>query len=142
VHGWKHRYRFFVDIYAGEYTRGFRNAGQSLFDYRRAQVLQVQINMVLQFTDPAALADFNGHRAADHIARCQVFGIRRVAFHEALTGGVGQVPTLAARAFRDQTAGTINSSRMKLYEFHVLQGQSGAQRHASAIARAGVRRGT
>ena len=79
--------------------------------------------------------------AADHIARGQVLGIGRIALHEALAQGVGQVAALAARPFGDQAAGAVDAGRMELHELHVLQRQAGAQHHAAAIAGAGVGRG-
>src|ERR1700733_10610272 len=61
VDGREHRYRFLVDIYAGEYSGGFSDAGQSLFDNRGTQVLQMQIDMIFELTDAAPLANLNGH---------------------------------------------------------------------------------
>ena len=90
--------------------------------------------------DAAALADLDRHRAAHDIARSQILGIGCVALHEALTLGVGEITALAARALGDQAAGPIDAGRMKLHELHILQRQSGTQCHATAIARAGVRR--
>ncbi len=63
----------------------------------------------------------------------------RIAFHEALTLGVGEITALAAHAFGDQAAGAVDAGGMELHEFHVLQRQAGAQHHAVAIAGAGVR---
>src|SRR3546814_5229908 len=54
--------------------------------------------------------------------------------------GIGEIATLAARAFGDQAAGTIDAGRMKLHELHILQRDASAQRHAVAVAGAGMRR--
>ena len=104
------------------------------------EVLEMQMNMILVLADAAAFTDLDGHRPADHVARRQVLGIRGVAFHETLARRVGQIATLAARAFGDETTRAVNPGGMELHEFHVLQRQPGAQRHAAAVARAGVRR--
>jgi hypothetical protein len=61
-------------------------------------MVEVQVDVVLVLADAAALADFHGHAARDHVARGQVLGDRRIALHEALAFGVGQIAALAARA--------------------------------------------
>ena len=91
--------------------------------------------------DAAAFADLDRHRAADDVARREVLRVRRVALHEALALGVGEVAALAARAFGDQAARAVDAGRMELHELHVLQRQARAQHHAAAVAGAGVRRG-
>ena len=63
---------------------------------------------------------------------------RRVALHEALALGVGEIAALAARAFGDQAAGAVDAGRVELDELHVLQRQPGAQHHGVAVAGAGV----
>ena len=140
VDGRQHRDRFFVDIDAGKNACRFGDAGQTLLDDRRTQVLQMQVNVILEFAHPPALADFDGHRSADDVPGGEVFGIGRIALHESLAGGIGQITALPAGAFRDQAAGAVNAGGMKLHELHVLQGQACPQRHAAAITRAGVRR--
>ena len=67
--------------------------------------------------------------------------VRRVALHEALALGVGQIAALAARALGDQAAGAVDAGRVELHELHVLQRQAGAQHHRVAVAGAGMRRG-
>ncbi len=94
----------------------------------------------LQRAHAAPLADFDGHRAAHHVARREILGVGRVALHEALAGGIGEIAALAARALGDQAARAVDAGRMELHELHVLQRQAGAQHHAAAVAGAGVRR--
>src|SRR5262249_40826172 len=83
--------------------------------------------------DTAAFADLHGHRAAHYIARCQVLCVRRIALHETLVPGVGDVTTLAARTFGDQAARSIDAGGVELHELHVLHGQARAQHHAPTI---------
>ncbi len=96
--------------------------------------------MVLLLADAAALADFDGHGARDHVARCEVLGRRRVALHEALALGIGEIAAFPARAFGDQAARAVDAGGVELDEFHVLEGQAGAQHHGIAVAGAGVGR--
>ncbi len=104
-----------------------------------AEMLQMQLDVVLVRAAAASLVDLDGHGAADHVAAGEILGIRRIALHEALALRVGEIAALAARAFGDQAAGTIDAARMKLRELHVLQRQAGPQRHRVAIAGAGMR---
>ena len=137
----QHRNRLLVHVDVGEDARGLGDAGQPLLDDLRTQVLEVQVNVVLELADSAALANLDGHRAAHDVARGQVLGVRRVALHEALAHRVREITALAARAFGDETAGAVDAGRVELHELHVLQRQAGAQHHAAAVARAGMRGG-
>src|SRR3546814_20442887 len=91
-------------------------------------------------TDATCFANVERHRAADYLALGQILHVRRVTRHEALALGIGEIATLAARAFGDQAAVTIDAGRMKLHELHILQRDASAQRHAVAVAGAGMRR--
>src|ERR1700730_6865272 len=104
-------------------------------------MLKVQMDVVLVLADAAPLADFDGHRARYHIARRKVFYRRRIALHETLALGIGEVTAVAPRAFGNEAACTVNSRGMELDELHVLQGKPCAQHHGVAVAGAGVRRG-
>jgi hypothetical protein len=106
-----------------------------------AQVFEMQVDVILGLTDAAPLANLDGHGAADHVARRQVFRIRCIALHEALAGGVRQVSPLASRPFSNETTGAIDPGRVELHEFHVLQRQAGSKRHPAPVAGARVRRG-
>jgi len=90
------------------------------------------------FANAAAFVDFNGHRTADHIARGKVFGVGCVTLHKPLAIGVAQDSAFAAHAFGNQAARAINPGRVELDEFHILQTKSCPQRHAAAIASAGM----
>jgi len=52
----------FIDVHSGEYSRGLGDTGQPLLDDRGPQVLQMQINVVLERTDAASLANLDGHQ--------------------------------------------------------------------------------
>src|SRR5690606_37190595 len=138
VAGRDDRNRLLRYVYAGKYLRGFGDAGQARVQDVRIQMLQMQIDVILLRSDPATFVDFHGHGAAYHIAAGKILGVRGVALHEALTFGIGQVTTFAARAFRDQAAGPVDASRVELYELHVLQGEAGPRHHATTVAAAGM----
>src|SRR6266851_4517002 len=69
VHRGQYGYGVLVDVDSGEYSRGLGDTRQSLLDDCGTQVLQMQIDMVLERTDAAPLANLDGHRAADDVAR-------------------------------------------------------------------------
>ena len=76
----------------------------------------------------APFADLDGHGARDDVARGEVLGVGRIALHEALALGIGEVAALAAHALGDQHAGAEDAGRVELDELHVLQaaGRRGA----------------
>ena len=60
------------------------DARQPLVQHLRIEMVEVQVDVILELADAAALADFDRHRARNHVARREVLGGRRVALHEAL----------------------------------------------------------
>src|SRR5690606_2186105 len=138
VDGGDHRDRLLLHVDAGEDPRALGDAGQLLVDVLRIEVGQVEVDVVAVLADAPALADLDGHRAADHVARGEVLGVGRVARREALALRGAQDAAFAADALGDQAAGAVDAGRVELHELHVLQAQPGAQRHAAAVAGAGV----
>ena len=110
-------------------------------DHLGTQVLEMQVDVIVFFADATAFANFDRHRARHDVARGEIFGVRRIAFHETLAARIGEVTALAARTFGDETPGSVDTGRVELHKFHILQRQTGAQRHAAAVTRAGVCRG-
>ena len=68
--------------------------------------------------------------------------MRGIAVHEAFALTVGQKSPFAPNPLGDETAGAIDSGRMKLHELHILEGESCTKDHGVAVPRTGVRRGT
>ncbi len=141
VDGRQHRDRLAGHIDAGENLGAFGNARQALMQDRGIEMVQVQIDVIRTLADAASLADFHGHGPRHHVARGQILHGRRIALHEALALGVGEIAALAARALGDQAARSINAGRVELDEFKILDRQSRAQNHAAAVAGAGMGRG-
>ena len=50
----------------------------------RAQMFQMQMDMIALRPHTTAFADFHGHGTRNHIAARQILGRRRIAFHETL----------------------------------------------------------
>ena len=84
MHGRQHRDRLLGDVDVGKNARCLRNAGQALVQHLRVEVVEGEENVILLRPDAAALADFDGHGAGDHVTRGEIFGRGRIALHEAL----------------------------------------------------------
>ena len=84
VNGWEHGDGLAAQIDARKNLGAFRDARQTLRQNLRVQVIEMQIDVIGISADTAAFADLNSHRTRDHVARCKVFGVRRVTLHEAL----------------------------------------------------------
>ena len=68
VDGWRHRQRLAGQVDARKNLTAFGDAGQTLRQYRRVDMVEVQVNMVLMFANAAPFAHFKRHRTADHVA--------------------------------------------------------------------------
>ncbi len=62
-------------------------------------------------------------------------------FHKPFSILVSQNTTLPTAALRHEASSTVNSSRMELHEFEVLQGQAGTGGHGTAVSGTRVRAG-
>ncbi len=141
MHGRGDGQRLAGEVDPGEDFAAFGDARQAFGQDRRIDMVEMEVDVVAIHAHAAALAHFERHRARHDIAAGKILRAGRIALHEALAFGIGQVAALAARALGDQHARTVDPGRVELDEFHVLQRQSGAQHHAAAVARAGVRAG-
>ena len=140
VNGRQNRDRLLGHVDAGENTRRFRNAGQTLGKNFRIEMIEMKEDVILVRTHTATFADFDGHGAADDVARGKILGGWRIALHETFAFGIDEITAFATRAFGDEATRTVNACRMELHEFHVLQRQACTQHHGIAVARTGMRR--
>ena len=122
VHRRQDRDRLARHVDAGKNLRRLGNAGKPLMQHLGIEVLEMQVNMVLVLAHATALADLDGHRARDDVARGEVLGGRCIALHEALALAVRQVTALAACTFGDEAACPIDAGGVELHELHVLAG--------------------
>ena len=99
------------------------------------------MDMISLSANSATFAYFHCHTARNNVATSQIFVGRRIAFHEPLALGICQIPALAAGAFSDQTASTVNTSRVELHKLHILQRQTDPCCHPTTIAGTSMRRG-
>ena len=83
--------RLAADVDAREDARRFGDAGEPLLDDFGVKVLEVEVDVVLLRADAASFPDLDGHRARDDIARGEVLGVRGVALHETLAGGIREL---------------------------------------------------
>ena len=133
VAGWNDRHWRDDRVDMGEGLGQFADAWQAAVQHLLAQVVQLQQHVVLVRAHAVAGDDFLDHGTGNHVAAGQVFGVRRVALHEALAMGVDQVTTLTAATLGDQYTGAGDTGRVELPHLDVLHRNTGAQRHADAV---------
>lgn len=104
----------------------------------RRKMRELQVDVVLLRTDTTALTNLNSHRTGDDVTRGQILGSGRVALHEALTLRVEEVTTLTTRALSDQAASAVDTGRVELDEFQILERQTGTCDHGHTVTSASV----
>src|SRR5690606_14126169 len=116
-----------------EGLRQFADARQTAVQHFLAQVVELEQYVILVRANTVTGDNLFDHRAGNHVATSQVFGIGRVTLHEALAMGVDQVTTLTAAAFGNQYTSAGNTGRVELPHFDVLHRHAGTQGHAHAV---------
>ena len=102
-------------------------------------MIKMQEDMVFIFTHAAAFTNFHRHSAADQIARGEVLHARGITLHKAFTFRIGQITALTACALCDKATRPVNTGRVELDEFHILNRKACAEDHGITIACAGMR---
>ena len=97
-----HGDRFLRHIDAGKDARAFRNAGESLVQHLRIEMVEMQEYVILVLADATTFANFDRHGARNDIARGKVLGGRCITLHEAFAIRIGDIAAFAARTFGDQ----------------------------------------
>src|SRR6516165_12547509 len=67
---------------------GFGNTGQPRLQQPGFEMFEMQEDMVALRSAAAALTDLDLDRPTDDVARAEIFGVWRIAFHEALAVGI------------------------------------------------------
>ena len=134
MHRRRHRDRIADRVGVGELDRDLADPRQPMLDQFRAEMIELEQQVVALGTAAAALLDLGDHSARHHVAARQVLGVRRVALHEALAVLVDQIAALAAHALGDEHPGARHAAGVELPELHVLQRQPGAGGHSQAVA--------
>jgi hypothetical protein len=121
VDGRQDRDRFLGNVNARENSRSFRDTGKTLMENIRRKMAELEVDVIFLGTDTTTLTDFDGHRARNDITRSKILGSRSITFHETLTLGIQKVTSLAARTSRDETTSAVNTSRVELNKFQILE---------------------
>ena len=134
VAGWDNRNRFFNRVNVCEGTRQLQNARQTGFQHLFTQVIQLQLGVWTPWAVTATtFTDFDHDGARHHVTTRQVFRIRRITLHEALTVFVQQVTTFTTAAFCHQNARAGDTGWVELPHFHILHRNTGANSHTNAV---------
>ncbi len=81
---------------AGENLGALGDARETLRQDLGIEMVEVEVDVVLHRADTAPFADLNRHRPRNDVARGEILHVRRVALHEALAVGIGEIAALAA----------------------------------------------
>jgi hypothetical protein len=91
--------RFLGDIYPREDGCSLRNTRKTFVEDIRGKMTELQIKMILLRTHATALANFDGHRSRNNIARSQILCSGSITFHKAFSFGIQQVPSFTTRTY-------------------------------------------
>jgi len=140
VDGGEHRDGLLGHVDTSKDGRSLRDTGETLLEDLGGQMGEVEVDVVLQGSDTAALADLNGHGTGDDVARGKVLGRRRIVLHKALAEAVEEVATLTTRALGDEAASAVDAGGVELHKLQVLEGQASTGDHCIAVTSASVGR--
>ena len=90
-------------------------------------------------TNTFTSSDFGENRSGDNVPWSKVKQSRRIALHKTLAITVSENSTLATDRLRDENAKAHYSGRVKLIEFHILQGDTASRTDGRTISRIGIR---
>src|SRR5690554_4991548 len=133
VTGRNHRNRLFNRVNVSKGTGQLTDTRQTQVQGFFTQVIQLQKNVILVGTTAATFKNLQNHGTGHNVTAGQVFGVRSITLHEALAFGVDQVTTLTPATFSYQNTGTVDTGRVELPHFHVLNRVAGTQRHADTV---------
>ena len=97
----QHRDGFFGDIDTREDGGGLRDTGQSLVENIGWKMAELEVNVVLLWTNTTTLTNLNGHGTRHDITRRKILGRWGVTLHETFTLRVQEVSSLATRTCID-----------------------------------------
>jgi hypothetical protein len=98
MYGGQHRNGLLGNIHTSEDSRGLADTGEALMQDLRRQMAELEVDVVLVWSDTASFADLDCHRAGYDIAGSEILRSRGIPLHETFTLRVEQVATLTARA--------------------------------------------
>mmetsp|Transcript_45256 Transcript_45256/g.61374 ORF Transcript_45256/g.61374 Transcript_45256/m.61374 type:complete len:297 (+) Transcript_45256:794-1684(+) len=134
----KHRDGFFGTIDTSEDVSSLKNTWETLLQGFRRQMVQVKVDVILLRTDTTTFKDFHGHRSRNNISGGEIFGSRGISLHKAFTVGVSEDTTFTTATFSHEATSTVDTSRVELNEFRILNGQVSTGNHTVTITSASM----
>ena len=126
------------DIDTSEDGGGLRDTGKSLVEEIGGEVVEVEVDVILEGTDTASLADFHGHGTGDDITAGEILGGGGVSLHETLTLRVSEDTTFSSATLGHEATDTVDTGGVELDELGILDGDTGSHGHGGTITSAGV----
>jgi hypothetical protein len=139
---WNNRNGLLSNINTSKDGSSLGNSRKTFSENFWGKVRKLEEKVILFGTDSTTFANFDGHGSGDDITRSEILGCRGVTFHESFSLGVEEVSSFSTRSLSDQTSSTVDTGRMELNEFEILERKSSPSNHSSSISRASVSTGT
>lgn len=115
-------------------TGEFKDARQTGLKNLFTQMVEFQLGVWAPWTVTATtFTDFDHDRTRHHVTTRQVFRIRGITLHKALTVFVQQVTAFTTATFSDQNPCPGDTGWVELPHFHILHRYTGTDCHANAV---------
>ena len=125
--------RFLDRVHMRKGTGQFKDSRKFGVQCFFTQMVQFQQYMIPFRTNTPPAENFQHHGSGYHIPTRQVLGIGSIAFHETFTIFIDQVTTLTAASFSNEYSGPMDTGRMKLPHFNILNREASSQRHTNTV---------
>ena len=136
--GWSDRDWLLGGINTSEDVSGFEDAWESLVDLFGRQVVQVEVDVIGLRANTTTLEDFQGHGAGDNITRGEILSVRSISLHEPLTLRVSEDTAFTTASLSHEATSTIDTSRVELNKFRVLDWEASSGDHTTTVTSASV----
>jgi hypothetical protein len=110
------------------------DAREATLQHFLTKVVQLEEYMIALGTAAATFENLEHHGTCNYVTARKIFGVRRIALHEALAILIDEVAALAATALGHQRAGAVYAGGVELPHLHVLHREARPQCHADAVA--------
>ena len=138
VDSWENWNWLLGDIDTGENGGGLRDTWETLVENVGWQVGELEVDVVLIWSNTTSLADLHGHGTGDNVAGCKILGGWCVTLHKSLTLRVEEVSTLTTGTLSDQATSSVNTSWVELNELQILVRKTSTGDHSHSVSGTGV----
>ncbi len=138
VHSWENWNWLLGDIDTGENGGSLRDTWETLVENISWEMAELEVEVILVWSDTTALADLHGHRAGDDVTGSEILSGWSITLHESLALRVEEIPTLTTSTLSDQASGTVDTSWVELNELQILVRETSTSDHSHSVTGTGV----